>query len=219
MRPLILGITGASGAIYSIRLLEVLLRAGYEVHLSISESGRAVLKQELDIDLDLKNFNAAQLAWPRDANSTSGKLLEAVCAGLPSVLEQSAGKLHYHHYQDFMAPIASGSFLTGGMVVCPCSGTTLSAVAHAAAGNLIQRAAEVQLKEKRKLIVVPRETPLSSLQLENMLRLSQAGVIVLPAAPGWYHGVQAMGGLVDFVVARICDQLEVEHCLMRRWGE
>jgi 4-hydroxy-3-polyprenylbenzoate decarboxylase len=214
----ILGITGASGAIYSIRLLEVLLHAGYEVHLSISESGRAVLKQELDIDVDLQRFEPASLTTPADPNSTGGNLLKEICGPIPPHLLAEAGRLHYHHYRDFMAPIASGSFLSGGMVICPCSGTTLSAVAHAAAGNLIQRAAEVQLKEGRKLIVVPRETPLSSLQLENMHRLSQAGVVMLPASPGWYHGVRSLADLVDFVVARICDQLEVEHNLMRRWG-
>ncbi len=218
MRPFILGITGASGAIYSVRLLEVLLRTGCEVHLSISESGRAVLKQELDIDVDLKKFDSLSLVTPQDADGTEGKLLLDVCPLLAEVLSKYASNLHYHHYQDFMAPIASGSFLSGGMVICPCSGTTLSAISHAAASNLIQRAAEVQLKERRKLIVVPRETPLSSLQLENMHRLSQAGVVVLPASPGWYHGVRSLADLVDFVVARICDQLQVEHKMVRRWG-
>ena len=218
MRPYILGITGASGAIYSVRLLEVLLRTGCEVHLSISESGRAVLKQELDIEVDLKKFDPLSLVTPLHAEGLEGKLLQDVCRSLPEVLSNAAGRLHYHHSQDFMAPIASGSFLSGGMVICPCSGTTLSAIAHAAASNLIQRAAEVQLKERRKLIVVPRETPLSSLQLENMHRLSQAGVVVLPASPGWYHGVRSLADLVDFVVARICDQLEVEHKMIRRWG-
>ena len=105
------------------------------------------------------------------------------------------------------------------MIVCPCSGGTLSSIAHAASGNLIHRAADVHLKERRKLILVPRETPLSSLQLENMLRVSQAGAVVLPAMPGWYHGVTQLRDLVDFVVARILDQLGIEHQLMQRWGE
>lgn len=218
MRPFILAITGASGAIYSVRLLEVLLHTGCEVHLSISESGRAVLKQELDVEVDLKKFEPTSLANPLHADGPEGKLLSDVCRGLPEALAKFAGNLHYHHYQDFMAPIASGSFLSGGMVICPCSGTTLSAIAHAGANNLIQRAAEVQLKERRKLIVVPRETPLSSLQLENMQRLSQAGAVVLPGSPGWYHGVRSLTDLVDFVVARICDQLKVDHKLIRRWG-
>jgi flavin prenyltransferase len=218
MCPFILAITGASGAIYSVRLLEVLLRTGCEVHLSISESGRAVLKQELDVEVDLKKFEPANLVKSQEADGPEGRLLSDACRGLPEALSKFAGNLHYHHYQDFMAPIASGSFLSGGMIICPCSGTTLSAIAHAGANNLIQRAAEVQLKEHRKLIVVPRETPLSSLQLENMQRLSQAGAVVLPASPGWYHGVRSLTDLVDFVVARICDQLKVEHKLIRRWG-
>lgn len=218
MRPHILAITGASGAIYSIRLLEVLLNAGGDVHLSISESGKAVLKQELGVEVDLKAFDPRSLVSPLDSTSPGARLLQAICEHGEEVLQSAGNRLRYHHYQDFLAPIASGSFLAGGMVICPCSGTTLSALAQAAAGNLIQRAAEVQLKERRKLIVVPRETPLSSLQLENMQRLSQAGAVVLPAAPGWYHGVWELRDLVDFVVARICDQLEIEHRLIRRWG-
>jgi 4-hydroxy-3-polyprenylbenzoate decarboxylase len=115
--------------------------------------------------------------------------------------------------------MASGSFLTAGMVICPCSGTTLSAVAVGAATNLIQRAAEVHLKERRKLILVPRETPLSLAHIDNMRRVTKGGAIVLPASPGWYHGVRSAADLADFVVARICDQLGVEHTLMNRWGE
>ena len=117
-----------------------------------------------------------------------------------------------------MAPMASGSFLTAGMVICPCSGTTLSAVAAGAAGNLIQRAAEVHLKERRKLVLVPRETPLSLAHIDNMRRVTEAGAVVLPASPGWYHGVQELSDLVDFVVARICDQLGIEQTLTKRWG-
>jgi 4-hydroxy-3-polyprenylbenzoate decarboxylase len=117
-----------------------------------------------------------------------------------------------------MAPIASGSFLTKGMVICPCSGSTLSAVVHGASNNLVQRAADVHLKEQRRLVLVPRETPLSSIHLRNMLSASEAGAVVLPAMPGWYHGVQSLGHLVDFVVARILDQLDVENTLVKRWG-
>src|SRR5262249_3009912 len=129
------------------------------------------------------------------------------------------GELRYHHHQDYMAPMASGSFITGGMVICPCSGTTLSAVSTGAANNLIQRAAEGHLKGRRKLILVPRETPLSLAHIDNMRRVTEAGAVVLPASPGWYHNVRSPGDLVDFVVARICDQLGVEHNLMKRWGE
>lgn len=193
--PICLGITGASGAVYAVRLLEVLLESGREVHLSISPSGREVIKQELDRSIDLQNFASESLTKTR------------------------SGKLHYHLYQNFLAPIASGSFLTGGMVICPCSGTTLSAIAAGAAQNLIQRAAEVHLKERRKLILVPRETPLSLAHIDNMRRVTEAGAIVLPASPGWYHGAKSVEDLVDFVVARICDQLVIEHSLMKRWGE
>ncbi len=125
--------------------------------------------------------------------------------------------LKIHAQDDYFTPVASGSFLTGGMVICPCSGSTLSGIARSASQNLVQRAAEVHLKENRKLIVVPRETPLSVFQLENMHRLAQAGVVVLPAAPGWYHGVGGLVDLVDFVVARILDQLGIVNQQIRRW--
>jgi 4-hydroxy-3-polyprenylbenzoate decarboxylase len=114
--------------------------------------------------------------------------------------------------------MASGSFLTAGMVICPCSGTTLSAVAAGAASNLIQRAAEVHLKERRKLILVPREAPLSMAHIDNMRRVTEAGGVILPASPGWYHDVKSTVDLVDFIVARICDQLGIEHQLTKRWG-
>ena len=117
-----------------------------------------------------------------------------------------------------MAPPASGSFLTGGMVVCPCSGSTLSGIAHGSSTNLIQRAADVHLKERRKLILVPRETPLSLIHLDNMRKAAEAGAVILPAMPGWYHGVKSVQDLVDFVVARILDQLGISHKLMQRWG-
>jgi 4-hydroxy-3-polyprenylbenzoate decarboxylase len=196
--PLVLAITGASGAVYAVRLLEMLVRADREVHLTISPSGAAVIKQELNLAIDL--------GWP-DVRQL-----------LPADLVEQAGRVKCHHYQDFFAPIASGSFLTGGMVVCPCSGSTLSGIAHAAGSNLIHRAADVHLKERRKLILVPRETPLSLPQLDNLHRAAQAGAIILPASPGWYHGVKSVQDLVDFVVARILDQLGVEHQLMKRWG-
>src|SRR4051794_39060878 len=199
--PIILGITGASGAIYAVRLLDVLQGAGRDVHLTISTSGRDVIKHELKIDVDLDHFDPSRLR-PSDKDRSSDR----------------PGKVHYYRYNDFMAPMASGSFLTAGMVICPCSGTTLSAVATGAAGNLIQRAAEVHLKERRKLILVPRETPLSLAHIDNMRRVTEAGAVVLPASPGWYNDVRSTNDLVDFVVARICDQLGVEHMLSKRWG-
>jgi 4-hydroxy-3-polyprenylbenzoate decarboxylase len=208
--PICLGITGASGAIYALRLLEVLRDAGRDVHLSISPSGRDVIRQELQLHIDLDQFDAIRLRLSESPIAVD-KQVEATPHDAP-------GELRYYHYQDFMAPMASGSFLTAGMVICPCSGTTLSAVATGAANNLIQRAAEVHLKERRTLILVPRETPLSLAHIDNMRRVTEAGAVVLPASPGWYHDVHSVRDLVDFVSARICDQLGVEHTLTKRWG-
>jgi 4-hydroxy-3-polyprenylbenzoate decarboxylase len=196
--PLVVGITGASGAPYAVRLLEVLLESGREVHLAISPSGQAVIGEELGRQIDLDRFDLAALL------------------GRPA---PTTGILHYHHHKNLMAPIASGSFLTAAMVICPCSGSTLSAIAHSMGENLIHRAAEVHLKERRKLVVVPRETPLSLPQLKNMQAVHEAGGVVLPAAPGFYHGAATVADLVDFIVARICDQLGVPNALIRRWGE
>ena len=196
--PLVVGITGASGAPYAVRLLEVLLEAGRDVHLSISPSGQAVIATELGRTIDLDRFDIAALL----GHATP-----------------AAGRLTYHHHKNLMTPIASGSFLTAAMVICPCSGSTLSAIAHSMGENLIHRAAEVHLKERRKLVVVPRETPLSLPQLKNMQAIHEAGAVVLPAAPGFYHGAATLADLVDFVVARICDQLGVGNSLIRRWGE
>jgi 4-hydroxy-3-polyprenylbenzoate decarboxylase len=195
--PLVVAITGASGAPYGVRLLEVVLAAGHEVHLSVSPSGHAVIQEELGRRVDLERFDVVDLL------------------GRPA---PTAGRLHYHHHKDLMAPIASGSFLTAGMVICPCSGSTLAAVAHAMGENLIHRAAEVHLKERRKLVVVPRETPLSLPQLKNMQAIHEAGAVVLPASPGFYARADTVSDLVDFVVARICDQLGVANSLVRRWG-
>jgi flavin prenyltransferase len=213
--------TGASGAVYAVRLLEVLLTSGRDVHLLISPSGQAVLKQELGVDLDLAQFDPAPLfaAMKHPLLAPPLPLGEGWGEGLtPSETVSSPGRLLYHRHDDFMAPPASGSFLTGGMVVCPCSGSTLSGIAHAASMNLIQRAADVHLKERRRLILVPRETPLSVIQLDNLRKAAEAGAVILPAMPGWYHGVASIRDLVDFVVARILDQLAVEHSLMKRWG-
>lgn len=197
--PLVLAMTGASGAPYAVRLLEVLLRGGHDVHLLISGSGQSVIAQELGLKVDLQKFALSQL------------LPNVAASDLP-------GKLTYHHHSNYFTPVASGSFLTRGMVVCPCSGSTLSGIAHASSQNLIQRAADVHLKEKRKLILVPRETPLSLIYLDNLRKVAEAGAVVLPAMPGWYHGVRDLQDLIDFIVARILDQLGIEHTLMKRWG-
>ncbi len=195
----VLGITGASGAVYATRLLEILLRTGRRVHLTISPAGVEVLKTELGVAVDLERFDAGQLGLPAE--------------------RVDPGTLAYYHYRDYSAPIASGSFLTAGMVICPCSMGTLASVANGLSTNLIQRAADVHLKERRKLIVVPRETPLGSIALENMKRLSDAGAVVLAAMPGFYHQPKSIGDLVDFVVGRILDQLGVEKNLIPRWGD
>ena len=194
---LVVAMTGASGALYGVRLLEVMLAADREVHLVISPAGRAVICEELRREIDLEAFRS-ELLLGRPAPKT--------------------GRLHYHHFKDLMAPIASGSFLTSGMVICPCSGSTLAAVAHSVGENLIHRAAEVHLKERRKLVVMPRETPLSLPQLKNMQAIHEAGAVVLPASPGFYAGAETVTDLVDFIVARICDQLGVANSLIRRWG-
>ncbi len=222
MHPLILAITGASGAVYAVRLLDVLLASGRDVHLLISPSGKAVLKQELSVEVDLDHFDPSPLfsAKRHPLLLPPLPLGESRGEGLPpaSKISSQPGRLLYHRHDDFLAPPASGSFLTGGMVVCPCSGSTLSGIAHAASMNLIQRAADVHLKEHRRLILVPRETPLSVIQLDNLRRAAEAGAVILPAMPGWYHGVTSIRDLVDFVVARILDQLGVPHTLMKRWG-
>lgn len=196
--PLVLAMSGASGVVYAVRLLELLLRANQHVYLTISSSARVVIHQELGLEIKLDDFDLKQLVPPDAADQ---------------------GRVTYCHYRDFMTPIASGSHRTRGMVICPCSGSTLSGVAHGTSGNLIQRAADVHLKERRKLILVTRETPLSLMTIENMRRVCEAGGVILPAMPGWYHGVRSLQDLVDFVVARILDQLDLDHALMRRWGD
>lgn len=213
--PVVLAITGASGVIYAIRLLQVLLQTELKIHLTISPSGASVIGQELQLDVDIRNPNLAELAGyvPPWSQSEATRSIAEIAV---SRIEQ---RIRFHQYDDYMTPIASGSFRTRAMVVCPCSGSTLSGIARAAASNLIQRAAEVHLKEHRKLVLVPRETPLSVLQLENMHRLAAAGAVILPAMPGWYHGADTLDSLVDFVVSRILDQLDVDNQLMNRWGE
>ncbi|MFO0803659.1 MAG: flavin prenyltransferase UbiX [Gemmataceae bacterium] len=179
-------ITGASGAAYGVRLVEVLLAAGRTVHLVISPSGATVVRTELGSD--------------------------------PAELFQPSSALRIHDHRNFSAGIASGSFLTAGMAVCPCSMGTLASIAHGISTNLIHRAADVHLKERRKLVLVPRETPLGVVQLRNMTAVAEAGAIVLPAMPGFYRRPQHVSELVDFVVGRVCDQFGVPHELLKRWG-
>lgn len=229
MPNFVLAMTGASGAIYGVRLLEQLVASGAEVDLSISPAGGAVIAQELELSVDIDHFSIDDLL-PLSLEKTT-PLMQAVFGARAKRVAGEEGlrgtrvvgervlPVRYHHHRDLMAPIASGSSKTGGMVICPCSGGTLSAVAHGTSENLIHRAADVHLKERRKLVLVPRETPLSLVQLDNLRRCCEAGAVVLPAMPGYYQGVQSLRDVVDFVVARVLDQLGVEHSLMRRWGE
>lgn len=199
LSDLVVAMSGASGSAYGVRLIEVLLRAGRTVHLTVSPSAAEVLRTEEGRDLNLDHFDAVIL--------------------MGEVTDLPLSHLHYHHFRDFRAGIASGSFLTGGMAVCPCSMGTVSAIAHGTSANLVQRAADVHLKERRKLILVPRETPLGLVQLRNLTACAEAGAVVLPAMPAFYTRPRSVQDMVDFVVGRVCDQLGVEHGLFRRWGE
>jgi flavin prenyltransferase len=223
---IVVAITGASGATYALRLLEVLSAAGCDVHLTISAAAQTVLKQELDLSVDLDDFKPKSLALdmgesPKDRKLQNIRTIAGISSESSNVLAVGTGepgKLHYYHYRDMSAPIASGSFLTDGMVVCPCSSGTLSAIVYGTSSNLIHRAADVHLKERRKVILVPRETPLSIVMLNNLRLAAEAGAVILPAMPGFYHGVKTVRDLVDFIVARICDQLGIGNTLMHRWG-
>jgi 4-hydroxy-3-polyprenylbenzoate decarboxylase len=223
MKNVVLAMTGASGAIYGVRLLEVLLAAGCDVHVALSGACQRVFEEELGLSPDPKSPKLEQLL---PSSGDAARRLNALrpvdrtgALGRPLVPGGERGQAVFHSLSDYSAGIASGSFRTAGMVICPCSMGTLAAVAHGMSQNLIHRAADVHLKERRKLILVPRETPLSLIALENMKRITEAGGVILPAMPGFYHGAQKIIDLVDFVVTRICDQLGVKVSLMRRWGE
>ena len=198
-KTICLAFTGASGMPYGLRLLECLLQSGIRVQLVYSQVAQIVARQEMAIEL------------PSRAGEAEAFLRERFSA-LP-------GTLDVYGREAWFAPMASGSNPPQAMVVCPCTMGTLAAIAQGLSNNLIERAADVALKEGRKLILVPRETPLSPIHLENMLRLSRAGAIILPPNPGFYHHPQSVSDMVDFVVARILDQLDVPHSLMRRWGD
>ncbi|TMV18872.1 UbiX family flavin prenyltransferase [Paenibacillus thermoaerophilus] len=191
----VLGITGASGAVYGVRLAEELLSRGIPVHFVISDAGWRVLKEELGWDVTRRT-----------------EALERRFGGM-------AGPFRYHSNADIGASIASGSFRTKGMVIAPCSMGTLSGIARAASDNLMERAADVMLKEGRKLILLPRETPLHAVHLQHMLTLAQMGVRIVPAMPAFYFGPQTLADAVDFVVGKLLDQMDIPHRLFRRWGE
>ena len=207
-KTICLALTGASGMPYGLRLLECLLAAGCNVQLLYSQAAQIVARQEMDLELP----------------SRPAEVKSALLARLAATMESKAGprvdpeKLAVFGREEWFAPVASGSNPPDAMVVCPCSMGTLAAIAQGLAENLIERAADVVLKEGRKLVLVPRETPFSAIHLENMLRLARAGAVILPPSPGFYHHPQTVADLVDFVVARVLDQLAVPHTLMQRWG-
>ncbi len=224
-RNFVVAVTGASGSAYAIRLIEVLTTAGCDVQLSISSPAVAVLRQELNLKVDLDRFSVSMLKIElgddarQDEKLRRLRFLSGIASEQSNVLSVSSGetgKIHYRDYRDLASPLASGSFATDGMVVCPCSAATLGAIASGACTNLIHRAAEVHLKERRRLILVPRETPLSLVCLDNLRRLAEAGAVILPAMPGFYHDPKSIQDLIDFVVARICDQLGIANNLMER---
>ncbi len=198
-RTITLAITGASGAPYGLRLLQCLIAAECRVFVLISDAARIVIGTETDVQL------------PDDLDTVELILAERCGA--------RAGQLRVFARNDWMAPVASGSAAPTQMVICPCSMGTLAAIAHGASNNLIERAADVALKERRQLILVPRETPYSQIHLENMLRLTRMGVVVLPASPGFYRNPQSVNEVIDFIVARVLDQLGIEQELLPRWGE
>ena len=193
-----LAITGASGAPYAVRLLECLLAQQQHVHLLMSSAARVVFATELEWQLP---------AAPK-----------AMAEALREHFQVSEQQLQVYGKEEWFSPVASGSAAPKRMIVCPCSTGTLSAIAHGASDNLIERAADVVIKERGQLIVVPREMPFSAIHLENMLKLAQLGVTIMPAAPGFYHQPQTVNDLVDFVVARIMDHLNLEQTLQPRWG-
>ena len=198
-KTIALAFTGASGMPYGVRLLECLIGAGARVYLLYSQVAQIVARQEMDLSLP---------ARAKDAEAFFAQRFHA-----------QSGQLQAFGREEWFAPVASGSNPADAMVVCPCSMGALAAIATGLAENLIERAADVMLKEARKLVLVPRETPLSAIHLENMLRLSRAGAVILPANPGFYHHPQRVEDIVDFVVARVLDQVAIPHRLMCRWGE
>ncbi len=198
-RPIALAITGASGAQYALRLLQCLIEAGEAVWLMVSEPGQIVVGMETDLKLPGRSAEIQRLLGER-----YGARPEQV-----RVFGQ----------KEWTAPLASGSSAPRALVVCPCTMGTLAGIAAGLSDNLILRAADVVLKEGRRLILVPRETPFSAIHLENMLKLARLGAVVLPPNPGFYHRPQSLDDIVDFVVARILDQLDIPHALARRWGE
>lgn len=197
--PIIIAMTGASGSAYGLRLLDILLKAGQPVYLLVSKAAQMVLATETPLDIPSRPADMQQF--------------------FTNHFQVDASLLTVFSREDWTAPIASGSHRAQHMVVCPCTTGTLAAIANGNSDNLMERAADVMLKEQRKLILVVRETPFSVIHLENMLKLARAGATILPANPGFYHQPQTMDDLVDFIVARILDHMHIKHTLLPRWGE
>jgi 4-hydroxy-3-polyprenylbenzoate decarboxylase len=196
MRDILVAITGASGSVYGVRLTGELLRAGCRVSLLLSETGRQVLNYE-------NGFG-----WSADAAERQGQVSAHFGTAQVTCLDN----------RDLFSAVASGSSAPDAMVVCPCSMGTAGRIAAGLSETLLERAADLMLKERRPLLLVPRETPLSVIHLDNLLRLARAGVLVVPAMPAFYHGPQSLEDLVDFVIGKVLDQLGVDHQLFRRWG-
>jgi 4-hydroxy-3-polyprenylbenzoate decarboxylase len=197
--PIAVAFTGASGIHYGLRLVECLLAADRRVYLMVSQAAQVVVSMETDLKL------------PGHPGEIESYLSAHFSAG--------PGQLQVFGRQQWTAPVASGSNPPEALVICPCTTGTLASVASGICDDLIDRAADVALKERRKLILVVRETPFSTIHLENMLRLSQAGAVVMPANPGFYFRPQSVSEIVDFMVARVLDHLDVPHTLSERWGE
>ncbi|WP_226666030.1 flavin prenyltransferase UbiX [Microbulbifer aggregans] len=194
-----LAITGASGAQYGLRLLQCLLAARVRVWLLLSDAARVVIDTETELTLP-------------EGEADTGRFLAELYGA-------EAGQLTLFEKRDWFSPVASGTGAASSLVICPASGGTLSAIAYGASNNLIERAADVALKERRQLILVPREAPYSEIHLENMLKLTRMGAVILPASPGFYQKPQTVEDLVDFVVARILSQLDIEQTLLPAWGQ
>lgn len=193
-----LALSGASGAPYALALLEQLLKAGLQVHLLVSSAARVVMATEQGEQ------------WPAKP--------EALAALLTARYQASPEQLKVYGKEEWFSPVASGSGAPHKMIICPCSMGTLASIAMGISDNLIERAADVVIKERGQLIVVPRESPYSALHLENMLALAKLGVTIMPASPGFYHQPTTIADLIDFMVARMLDHLQLEHCLTSRWG-
>ncbi|PWD83585.1 UbiX family flavin prenyltransferase [Ignatzschineria cameli] len=193
-------LSGASGAQYGLRLIEVLVQAGYPVNVLLTQAALMVLALEMDIHLGNRGAEQKQ------------RLMQRFAITDPDLI-------HLYSEKEWTAPLASGSNIAYAMVICPCSMGMLAAVASGQSNNLIERAADVMIKERRNLMLVVREAPFNQIHLENMLRLSQMNVQIMPANPGFYHRPQSVEDIIDFMVARILDQLDIPHQLMARWGE